>query len=88
MSELSYPETGRNPGIPESSAQESLGKVTRANRPVYLVVVIILGVTLIVGVVGWLVLVFNNRSMPDGLSVVIGTVAGGLVGLISGRAAE
>jgi hypothetical protein len=85
MSDPSYAETGRTPVAPESQRTESLRDVTRINRPVYLAVVTILGVTLLIGVGGWLALVFNNRTMPDGLGVVIGTVAGGLVGLISGK---
>lgn len=85
MSDPSYAETGRRPVAQESRGTESLKDVSRVNRPVYLAVVTILGVTLLLGVGGWLALVFDNRTMPDGLGVVIGTVAGGLVGLISGK---
>ena len=85
MSDASYAETGRRPAAQEPQRTESLRDVTRVNRPVYFTVVAILGATLLLGVGGWLVLVFTNRTMPDGLGVVIGTVAGGLVGLISGK---
>jgi small-conductance mechanosensitive channel len=84
MPDSVYAETGKPSGT-SASKQESLKDVTPVNRPVYLTVVVILGVALLAGVGGWLALVFDNRTMPDGLSVVIGTVAGGLVGLISGR---
>jgi hypothetical protein len=63
--------------------EESLGPVTPLNRRVYLVVIAILGVVLIIGVVGWLLLAATGKSMPDGLGVILGTVAGALVALIS-----
>ena len=65
--------------------QESLGPVTAQNRPIYLAVVILLGVILVVGVGGWLLLAFQGKAMPDGLTVILGTVAGGLIGLISDK---
>jgi hypothetical protein len=83
MADPGYPQGGPPPG-----RIESLPKVTKINRPVYLTVVWILGATLVIGVVGWIVLAFTDRRMPDGLGVVIGTVAGGLVGLISGKSEQ
>lgn len=62
---------------------ESLGPVTRVNRRLYLVVIVILGVVLVIGVLGWLLLALNHQTMPDGLGVILGTVAGGLVALVS-----
>jgi hypothetical protein len=73
-------ETGRT-----GSRTESLRDVTPVNRKVYLLVVSILGVALVSGIAGWLVLTFTNRQMPEGLAVIVGTIAGGLVGLISGK---
>ncbi|MGH3177204.1 MAG: hypothetical protein ACRDPF_25450 [Streptosporangiaceae bacterium] len=67
---------------------ESLGPVTPLNRRVYLAVITILGVVLIVGVLGWLLLAANNKSMPDGLGVILGTVAGALVALISSNSRD
>lgn len=46
-------------------------------------VIVILGLVLIIGVVGWLVLAATGKAMPEGLGVILGTVSGGLVGLIS-----
>jgi len=60
-----------------------MGPVNRQNRALYERVIWILGLVLVIGVVGWLALAFTGHAMPDGLGVVIGTVAGGLVGLIS-----
>ena len=36
----------------------------------------ILGFLLVVGALGWIAPAFDGRAMPDGLGVVIGTVAG------------
>lgn len=76
--------------IPDSQLgqKESLGPVTPLNRRVYLVVIAILGVVLVIGVVGWLLLAADGKSMPDGLGVILGTVAGALVALISSNAKD
>jgi hypothetical protein len=72
--------------IPEPRvARESLGPVSALNRNLYLGVICILGFVLVVGVVGWVTLALNNKTMPDGLGVILGTAAGGLVGLISDK---
>jgi hypothetical protein len=78
-------ETGTSPGARESWPRESLKGITRVNRPVYGAVVVILGVTLLIGVGGWRARTFTGRIVPDGLGVIIGTVAGGLVRLICGK---
>lgn len=75
--------TSTYPELPERGQPESLGPVTPLNRRLYLTVIIVLGAVLVIGVVGWLVLAATNRTMPDGLGVILGTVAGGLVALIS-----
>lgn len=73
--------------IPDPAAgSESLGPVSALNRNLYLVVICFLGAVLLIGVVGWLILALNDRTMPDGLGVILGTAAGGLVGLISDKA--
>ena len=64
---------------------EGMGPVTKQNRSLYQMVIWILGIVIVIGVVGWIALAFTGRTMPDGLSVVIGTVTGGLVGLISDK---
>jgi hypothetical protein len=78
-----------NPDVeipPEQAGQaESLGPVTSVSRRLYFALIVILGVVLIVGVVGWLLLALTGRAMPDGLGVILGTVAGGLVALISDK---
>jgi hypothetical protein len=79
-----------NPGVElggqaKPGQPETLGPVTTQNRPVYLTVVVFLGVILVIGVSGWLLLAFQGKSLPDGLGVILGTVAGGLIGLISDK---
>jgi uncharacterized integral membrane protein len=49
----------------------------------YLVIVLILGATLLIGVVSWVWLAFENDDMPDGLATLLATVAGGLVGALT-----
>lgn len=67
---------------------ESLGPVTRTNRRLYLVVIVILGVVLLVGVVGWLYLAAKDKTMPEGLGVILGALSGGLVSLVSDKAKD
>jgi hypothetical protein len=57
----------------------------RAPAPdwLYVVIVLILGATLIVGVISWIWLTFENEQMPDGLATVLATIAGGLVGALT-----
>lgn len=49
----------------------------------YVFIVIILGATLLTGVVSWVWLTFEERPLPDGLATVIATIAGGLVGALT-----
>jgi hypothetical protein len=49
----------------------------------YSVIVVILGATLLIGVVGWFVLVTNGYEMPDSLGTILSTIAGGLVGALT-----
>jgi hypothetical protein len=55
----------------------------RAPDWLYLLIVLILGATLIVGVVCWIWLAFENKQMPDGLATVLATISGGLVGALT-----
>ena len=50
---------------------------------IFISIVLILGATLILGVVSWIWLTFEDREMPDGLATVLATVAGGLVGALT-----
>jgi hypothetical protein len=74
-----------DPELPEKGHRESLGPVTRENRGLYLAVIIVLGAVLVIGVAGWLVLAATDQKMPEGLGVILGTVAGGLVALIADK---
>jgi hypothetical protein len=62
---------------------ESLGPVTRLNRGLYFAVIAVLGAVLLVGVIGWLLLAAGGKTMPEGLGVILGTVAGALVAMVT-----
>jgi uncharacterized integral membrane protein len=49
----------------------------------YVLIVLILGATLIVGVVCWVWLTFDDKDIPDGLATLLATIAGGLVGALT-----
>lgn len=59
------------------------GDITPVNRPVYMLVIGGLLLALIVGMVGWLVLVLSDKSMPEGLAVLLGSIGGALVGVLA-----
>jgi uncharacterized membrane protein AbrB (regulator of aidB expression) len=67
------------------------GRRAPAPNWLYIFIVLILGATLIAGVVSWIWLTFENKQLPDGLATVLATIAGGLVGVLTmgdGRAAR
>jgi hypothetical protein len=68
---------------PPRTGPESLGPVTRQNRRLYFAVIVVLGAVLLIGVVGWLLLAAGGKPMPDGLGVILGTVAGALIALVT-----
>jgi hypothetical protein len=49
----------------------------------YSAIVMVLGATLLIGVIGWFLLVTNGYEMPDSLGTILSTVAGGLVGALT-----
>jgi hypothetical protein len=49
----------------------------------YSAIVVILGLTLLIGVIGWFVLVTSGWEMPDSLGTILSTIAGGLVGALT-----
>jgi hypothetical protein len=81
VEDAEFPEAQRDARL----GPESLGPVNRTNRRLYLAVIVILGVVLLVGVIGWLTLAANDKSMPEGLGVILGAVSGGLVSLVSDK---
>jgi hypothetical protein len=86
LSEHEIPETQRAKARQSRSRQgDELdpADITLVNRPVYLLVIGGLLLALIVGIVGWLVLVMNDRTMPEGLAVLLGTIGGALAGLLA-----
>ena len=78
MTDPAYVETG----LQAESLKED---VTPDNKKVYFALVVSLGAALVIGVLGWLALAFVGKTMPEGLTVIIGAISGGLVGLISGK---
>lgn len=80
------------PGTPNPSQQdggnESLPTITKLNRGLYQLVIYILGIALVLLIVGWVVITAVGKSVPEGLPVVIATIVGALVGMLStGKAA-
>ena len=49
----------------------------------FTVIVLTLGLTLLIGVIGWFVLVTSDYEMPDSLGTILSTIAGGLVGALT-----
>jgi hypothetical protein len=58
--------------------------ITEVNRPVYLLVIGGLVAALLLGVVAWFVLAMSDKAMPEGLAVLMGSIGGALVGLLTG----
>jgi hypothetical protein len=75
------------PGAPDSSrpdgGNESLPTITKLNRGLYQLVIYILGVALILLILGWVIITAVGKTVPDGLPVVIATIVGALVGVLS-----
>ena len=76
--------------IPPSQRREANGgselapdDITPLNRPVYLLVIGGLLAALLFGLVAWFILTLQGDDMPEGMAVLIGTIGGGLVGLIT-----
>jgi hypothetical protein len=79
LSEHEIPETQRAKQGDELEPAD----ITIVNRPVYLLVIGGLLLALIVGMVGWFVLVMNDKSMPEGMAVLLGSIGGALAGLLA-----
>jgi hypothetical protein len=70
------------PGSREGG-NEVLPKITSLNRSLYTLVFYILGTALLLLILGWILITALGKTVPDGLPVVIATIVGGLVGVIS-----
>jgi len=75
------------PGVPESPGQdggnEALPAITKLNRGLYQLVLYILGTALILLILGWVIITAVGKAVPEGLPVVIATIVGALVGVLS-----
>ena len=72
----------------EKGGKEALPAITKLNRPVYLLVFYILGSALVLLILGWIVITAVGKTVPEGMPVVIATIVGGLVGVISSERAR
>jgi hypothetical protein len=52
-------------------------------RSLYYLVFWILGISLIGCIAGWIAIVTMGKTVPEGLPVVVATIVGGLVGVIT-----
>lgn len=68
----------------DAAAELAPDEITFTNRPVYLLVIGGLLAALLFGLVAWFILTLQGDEMPEGMAVLIGTIGGGLVGLITG----
>lgn len=73
------------PGSNRGSSQgtESLPQVTRLNRGLYALTFYILGIALLLLILGWVLLTAIGKTVPDGIPVVIATIVGALVGVVT-----
>ncbi len=67
----------------DDGAELQPGDITDTNRNFYTIVVSGLLAALLFGMVAWFVLALRGDDMPEGMAVLVGSVGGGLVGLIS-----
>ena len=86
LADAEIPGPGRPPE--ERGGNEALPAITKLNRPVYLLVFYILGIALVLLIIGWIVVIALGKTVPEGLPVVIATIVGGLVGVISSEKAN
>ena len=68
---------------PRDGGNEALPTITKLNRGLYTLVFYILGIALLLLILGWILLTAIGKTVPDGLPIVIGTIVGALVGVIS-----
>jgi hypothetical protein len=74
--------------LDEEGGNEALPRVTRLNRGLYMLVFYILGAALLLLIVGWIVTTALGKSVPEGLPVIIATIVGAFVGVISSERAS
>ena len=67
----------------DRKGRESLPDITPENRGLYLLLLWFLGLALIGGTAGWIAMVLLDKTVPEGLPLLIATIVGGFVGAIS-----
>jgi hypothetical protein len=82
LSRAEVPGSGQ-PERVSSSGEESMPKITALNRGLYELTFYILGSALLLLIAGWIILATMDRTVPDGLPVVVATIVGALTGVIA-----
>jgi hypothetical protein len=67
----------------EGGGREGMPTVDKQNRGLYKLVLWFLGIALLVSIGGWIAMVIANKNVPEALPVMIATIVGGFVGVIS-----
>jgi hypothetical protein len=57
--------------------------IDRRNRGLYKLVLWFLGIALLASIGGWIAMVIADKTVPEALPVMIATIVGGFVGVIS-----
>lgn len=86
LADAEIPPSGGAPH--EEGGNEALPRVTKLNRGLYTLVLYILGAALLLLIVGWIVTTALGKPVPEGLPVIIATIVGALVGVISSERAS
>ena len=68
-------------GQQQGAGNEALPRITKLNRGLYALVFYILGLALLLLILGWIVLTAMDKTVPDGIPVVIATIVGALTGI-------
>ena len=75
---------GSTPEPPKRrGGNEALPSVTRLNRGLYQLVIYFLGIALLILILGWVIITAVGKTVPEGLPVVIATIVGAFVGVLS-----
>lgn len=61
----------------------SIDDATPITRPLYMAIIVVLGLVVVGGVVGWFIFAWEDKTVPDGLIAIIAGAAGALGGALS-----
>ena len=66
-----------------SGVTESFPDDAEKLSTLYLVLIVVLGTALLFGLVAWFIMAMNGRALPEGMAVLVGSIGGGLVGILT-----